>query len=238
MAPPPIPIDPSLDPWHTPDPPRTAELDISPLSASGLSLSSDHRSNISKVLDNADAHSPNHSTLMKPLSGPDIEPNPLLRFWREKETPWSSQQIGGGVAETPKTPMDPNIPGNPGRARQPLTQFDPYQGSPRSEGEGSNPATFPLDSGYGTRSAATRSVHSAGYASQGYERQSLSGDVPQYGFSSNEQAFYSMPPMGQESPYAPVRPPVGEVPMAPPTDPHSCQWANCDFVAKNLSETR
>lgn len=238
MAPPPIPVDPSLDSWHTLDPPRTAELDISPLSANGLSLSNDHRTNISKILNNADASSSNRSTLMKSHNGSDIDPNPLLRFCGEKENPWSSQQIGGGVTEPPKTPMDPNIPGNTGHPLQQFTQYGPYQGSPRSEGEGSNPATFPMDSGYGTRSVATRSVHSAGYRSQGYERQSLPGDVTQYGYIPDEQALYSVPPMGQESRYAPIQPPVGEVPMPPPSDPLSCQRADCDFVAKNLAEVR
>ena len=238
MAPPPIPIDPLLDSWHTSDPPRSADLDISPLSASGLSLSSDHPRNISNALDNANNNSPDHSSSAKPLAGSDIEPDPLLRFWREKENPWSSQRIGGGVPESPKPPMDLNLSGNTRRSRPPFPQFDLYQASPRPEGEGSNPATFPVDSGYGTRSAATRSVRSAGYGSQSYERQSLPEDVAQYGFHPSEQALYSIHPMVQESPYAPVRPPVGETQVLPGTDPLTCQQPSCDFVAKNFSEAR
>lgn len=237
MAAPPIPIDPTLRSWPSRDRP-TAEFDIFSLPSTGLSLSSDHRRRFSRLLNDSDLDAPSRSASLKPLNDLDIEPISLVRFCRETDTPWSTQHIGGGGTELSKTPMDPNFGGNPGRSRRSFPNFNPYHDSSGLEGERSNPTTYPADSGYDSRSIATGSVPDVEYASQSYERQSIPGDVPTFTFIPSEQALYTAPQLGQESPYAPVRAPVGEGLMPPPADPLACQVDNCGWVSKNQSEAR
>ena len=234
MAPPPVPIDPSLGSWHHSDPSRP-DLEIAPFSSDRLAISRDRRRSITDILNEANID-PSTQAVGKSSQGPDIEPDPLLRFWNEKGDPWSSQRIGGSSPNEPSGIMDQHFRGNYIRPRRSLTQYDAYQASLRSEGEGSNPA-FPADSGYASKSIATRSVPSVGYASQSYERQSLPGDAASFGLAPDETAFYPAPPLAQ-SPYAPVQPTAEETFTAPRTESLFCQYPDCGVVSKNHSEAR
>ena len=235
MAPPRIPIDPSLVPWPSTDSPRTS-LDNRSLPAGQLDPSLSQRGKPSNTSEDAPPHSSDLAALLQSPSGTEIESNPLLRFWREKGDPWTSQRIGGVEPESPPSTMDRDLRRRSDRSRQPPTRFNPYQSPLQQEGEGSNPSSFRGDSGYASRQAATASLYSAEYASQGIERQSMPEDLAAMAYMPDTQALYAASQMSQESPYAPVRPPTVESIMPPP--PNSLICEQCPTVSKNLSEAK
>ena len=235
MAPPRIPIDPSLVPWPSTDSPRTS-LNNRSLPTGQLDPSLSKRRETSNTSDDAPPHSSDLSALLQSPSGGEIESHPLLRFWREKGDPWTSQRIGGVEPESPPSTMDRDLRRRSDRSRQPFNRYNPYQSPLQQEAEGSDPSSFHGDSGYASRQAATASIYSAGYASQGIERQSVPEDLGSMAYMPDEQALYAASQMSQESPYAPVRPPTTEFIMPPPTNPLICE--QCPTVSKNLSEAK
>ena len=179
MAPPPVPLDPMLDPWPRPmmPSPNTSRNDRGGHNGQRyherdfLSSTPGDR-DISRVM------------LPAPRLG-DQEADPLLRFWAAPDGPWNSQAITG-VSETPVLMRDMALQDRVVRPHASFTHFrEPAKSDPGSHLTGRGPS----DSGYATKSQVTRSVISADYQDQSQENHSLAGGVYGIQIQSDPQDY-------------------------------------------------
>ena len=159
MPPPPIPVDPALDSWNTPN------IAISP------SIALDHllqptaglleRPNFVGVPAVVDVFP--HNVQLPSMKQSDLDTNPLFRFYNDPG-PWSSQRIAEDS-------------GSYSRLNPPVGASNQYRDTPRSDLGSNTTGRNPLDSGYESKSVATKSVRSTEHVDHSQECQSLIGDV-------------------------------------------------------------
>lgn len=124
---------------------------------------------------------PSSHTLQVPSSMPmEKSPDPLERFWNE-QGPWAPQ----GIADIPTQPDVLPRHSRPlnlrTRYNQPDGSFRQYRTTPISELESNTTGAYPSDSGYGTRSQATRSIFSSDPADRNQDCPSISGHMDNLG---------------------------------------------------------
>lgn len=226
MPPPPIPIDPALDPFST----STVSL------SSGIGL--DHllqpspglqeRLGYSGVPNNIDSF-PQDVQLPSMKQNTDLDTNPLFRFYNESG-PWNSQRIAGDMNQSN---MLHRYQGPYGRINRLPVLPNQYRESPRSEVGSSTTGRNQHDSGYGTRSYTTKSVQSTDPIDQSQGCQSLSGDVGEMQIYPEENFQAQVPELAQDVSYS------FDDPNDTPGDqatPLICP--ECGVESKNQSEFR
>lgn len=234
MPPPPVPIDPALDTFNT--------LDVNLSSGIG-----EHFSQPSPVFQKRLRYSGTSTSIgafllqdvqLPAMRQSDLDPNPMSRFQNDQQGPWTPQRISGDV--TQHSPV-PRYQSSYGPNYLPVTLPSQYREPPRSEQGSSTTGRNPVDSGYGSRSLATKSVRSAEPIDQSQGCQSLIGDV-------NDMRVYSDDHFSPHLP-GPVLPFPNEVsysynlPTAEPAESSAllriCPFPECqNHVSKNLSEHR
>ncbi len=162
MSTPPIPVDPSLDSWHN-----------SSLTGLGVDHLLPHTS-VTGLLERPgfgglDAFP--HDVQLPSMRQSDSDTNPLLRFYNDPG-PWSSQRVVGDMGP-PSTP--PRCPGTYHQVNLPAAIQ--YRDSPRSDLDSNTTGRNPHDSGYESKSFATKSVRSMEHVDRSQECQSLASDV-------------------------------------------------------------
>lgn len=229
MPPPPIPIDPALDTINA--------LDISLPSGigdqffqSGAAIPkklpySGTSTNIGAFLQDVQ---------LPAMRQPDLDTNPMSRFQND-QGPWTAQSIGGDLTQHSQPPR---YQSSYGPNYLPFTSQNQYREPPRSEQGSSTTGRNPVDSGYGSRSLATKSVRSAEPMDQSQSCQSLIGDVSDMRVYQDEHFPQPLPghvlPFPNENPYP-------YLPTAEPTEPPAfvCTFPEChNHQSKNLSEFR
>lgn len=230
MPPPPIPIDPALDTINT--------LEISLPSGigdqfyqSGLALSkklqySRTSTNIGAIFQDVQ---------LPAMRQPDMDPHPMSRFQTD-QGPWTAQSIGGDLTQHSQPPR---YQSSYGSNYLPVSVQSQYREPPRSEQGSSTTGRNPVDSGYGSRSLATKSVRSAEPIDQSQSCQSLIGDVNDMRVYPDEHFPPHLPghvgPFSNEIPYS-YNLPTTE-PTEPPAAMYLCPYPEChNHQSKNLSE--
>ena len=157
--------------------------------------------------------------------------DPLTRFYQESG-PWNPQQIVGDINHQY---MSPRYPGSYdiGRVRNLPSH---YHESSRSDVGSSIAGRYPHDSGYGSKSQATKSVMSAEPIEQSQSFQSLPGEIletPSY----PEGGFPGVMDFAPGAPY-----PLSishDNPEEPSSMSYVCPYPECKkLVLKNHSENR
>lgn len=232
MPPPPIPIDPALDTINT--------LDINLPSGIG-----DQFFQPGPVLPKKLQYSGTSTHIgtflqdvqLPAMRQPDLDTNPMSRFQND-QGPWTAQNVGGDLTQHSQAPR---YQGSYGSNYAPVTLQSQYREPPRSEQGSSTTGRHPVDSGYGSRSLATKSVRSVEPIDQSQSCQSLIGDVndmrvyPDEHFSPHLHGHVL--PFPNEAPY-PYSLPTTEPPEPPPTL-FVCPYPEChNHQSKNLSESR
>ena len=231
MPPPPIPIDPALDTINT--------LDISLPSGFG-----DHFFQSSpatpKKLQYSGTSSPIGAFLedvqLPAMRQPDLDTNPMSRFQKD-QGPWTPPNIGGDVMQHSQ-PL--RYQSSYGSNFPPVTLQSQYRDPPRSEQGSSTTGRHPVDSGYGSRSLATKSVRSAADPiDQSQSCQSLIGDVNDLRVYPDEHLSSHLPghvlPFPSEASYPYLS---TTEPTEPPAAIFACGYPECHNQSKNLSEYR
>jgi hypothetical protein len=230
MPPPPVPIDPALDAFNT--------LNVTLSSGVG-----DHLLQPSPAVQERLRYSATDSigtflqdVQLPAMRQPDLDQNPMSRFQNDPG-PWTPQRIGGDISEHPQAPR---YQSSYGPNYFPVTVPSQYREPPRSELGSSTTGRNLVDSGYGSRSLATKSVRSAEPMDQSQSCQSLIGDV-------NEMQVYSDEPfpshlqansLGLTNGVAYSYPLPATEPAESPSAPLICTYPDCDKESKNLSEYR
>ena len=233
MGPPPPPVDPALDPWNSANVPLSPGIGLDHLLHPNLGLQ--NRSPSSGSLGELNTFP---SDLQLPsMKQNDLQSDPLLRFWADPG-PWNSQRVGG---EPSHSPMNQGYMGSYGRDPRPEAFLGQYRPAPRSDLGSSTTGRHPVDSGYESRSFATRSVHSADPREQSQGCQSLAGDVGEMQMYANPDNMYqgTLPPpsMPQEMQYPGFDFPNDQM-QDGPIYPLTCPLADCQVTSKNSSEHR
>lgn len=232
MPPPPVPIDPALDTLNA--------LDVGFASGIGdhflpSSPAIHHRlrypgtsATIGAIL---------HDVQLPAMRQPDLDTNPMSRFQND-QGPWTPQHIGGDLTQ-PSHP--PGFQSSYGPHYMPVTLSSQYRDPPKSEQGSSMTGRNPVDSGYRSRSLATKSVRSVEPVEQSQGCQSLIGDV-------NDMRVYAddhyPPPIPEQVVTFPNENLFSyPIPTSEPTEPHpapfTCTFSGChNHVSRNLSELR
>lgn len=228
MLPPPLPIDPALDPWNTSNialspaigldhllPPTTGLLDRSNYPGAPVAV------------DNFP-----QDVQLPSMRQTDLDTNPLLRFYNDPG-PWSSQRIAGD----PSPSIPPRYPGAYGRDNRSGISSNHYRESPRSDVGSSTTGRNPQDSGYDSKSMATKSVRSTEHIDHSQGCQSLAGDVNEMQIYPEEPFQGPVTSMPQDVAYFDISSDVpGE---APATLPLLCPYPECNNLElKNQSDHR
>ena len=232
MPPPPVPIDPALETLSTLD------VDLSPgirahFLQPGPALYNRHPypgtpTNFGAILD----------VQLPAMRQSDLDPHPMSRFQHDQESPWTPPQIGGDLTQPSQAPRYQSSYGPSYLSTNLQSQ---YREPPRSEQGSSTTGRNPIDSGYGSRSLATKSVRSAEPIDQSQGCQSLIGDVNDMRVYSDEHFAPPMPghvvSFPSEGSYS-YNVPTSE-PMEPPAQLLTCEYPEChNHTSKNLSEYR
>lgn len=231
MPPPPIPIDPALDTINTLDvnlPSGIGDQFLQPSPAIPKKLRYPGTStNIGAFLQDVQ---------LPAMRQPDLDTNPMSRFQND-QGPWTPQNIGGDVTQHSQPPR---YQSSYGSNYLPVTLQSHYREPPQSEQGSSTTGRNPVDSGYGSRSLATKSVRSAEPIDQSQSCQSLIGDVNDMRVYSEEHFSPHIPghaltfPNDISYPY--------NLPTTEPTEPPAaqllCRYPECRNQSKNLSEYR
>lgn len=231
MPPPPIPVDPALDSWNT------SNIALSP----GLGL--DHllqppigmpeRSSYPGTSGAMDQFPPD--VQLPSMRQSDLDSNPLLRFYTESG-PWTSQRIAGELSQPP---MPPRYPVS--QVRRPSASSHSYRDA-RSDVGSSTTGRNPHDSGYDSKSIATKSARSAEHIDHSQGCPSLVGDVNEMQIypeeSFQEIGAAQVPNLPQDVAYTFGMP--GEASgEAPATSPMICTYPECNNLElKNQSDQR
>ena len=233
MPPPPIPVDPALDPWNT------TNIALSP----GIGL--DHLLQPPAGLPERHNYSGTHGTMdpfpqdvqLPSMRQSDMDSNPLLRFYNESG-PWNSQRIAG---DSSQASMPPRYSAPYGRVNRPSVSSQPPYRDARSDLGSSTTGRNPHDSGYDSKSIATKSARSTEHVhSQGCP--SLVGDVNEMQIYPEEQLQVignaHVPDLPQEVAYT-FEMPSDVSGEAPATLPMTCDYPECNNMElKNQSDHR
>lgn len=234
MGPPPPPIDPALDPWNSTNVPLSPGIGLDHLLPSNLGLQDKSTSSgTSGDLNNFP------SDLQLPsMKQKDLQSDPLMRFWNDPG-PWNSQRVGG---EPSHSPMNQKYVASYGRDPRPNVDFGQYRQSPRSDLGSSTTERYPADSGYESRSIATRSVHSADPRDPSQGCHSLAGDVSEMQLYPSAENIYHgpilTPPMPQDIHYSHYELSNDTMHDNPALYPLTCSFPDCHSTFKNQSEER
>lgn len=233
MPPPPVPIDPALDTFNT--------LDVNLSSGIG-----EHFAQPNSVFQKRFRYSGTSNGIgaflqdvqLPAMRQPDLDPNPMSRFQNDQQGPWTPQRIGGDVTQHSQAPR---YQSSYGSNYPPSTLLSHYREPPRSEQGSSTTGRNPVDSGYGSRSLATKSVRSAEHIDQSQGCQSLIGDVNDMRVYSDDHFPPHIPgpalPFPNEVAY-PYNLPTAE-PAESSAQHYMCSFPEChNHVSKNLSEYR
>ena len=233
MGPPPPPIDPALDPWNSATVPLSPGIGLDHLLPPNLGLQ--NRSPSSGT--SGDYNSFPSDLQLPSMKQTDLQSDPLLRFWADPG-PWNSQRIAG---EPNHPPMNQRYPGPYGRDPRSNAFLGQYRPAPRSDLGSSTTGRHPVDSGYESRSLATRSLHSADPREQSQGCQSLAGDIGEMQLYPNQDNMYhgALPP-------PPIPPEIqysgfefsNDVLQDGPMFPLTCPVPDCNSTSKNSSEHR
>lgn len=229
MPPPPVPIDPALDAFNT----------LNVTFSSGIG---DHLLQPSPAVQERLRYPGTTSSLgaflqdvqLPAMRQPDLDQNPMSRFQNDPG-PWTPQRIGGDVAQHPQAPR---YQGSYGSNYFPATVPSQYREPPRSELGSSTTGRNLVDSGYGSRSLATKSVRSAEPMDQSQSCQSLIEDVndmrvyPDETFTSHIQGN----DLGLTNEVSYPYPLPATEPAESPPVPLICTHPDCGNESKNLSE--
>jgi hypothetical protein len=168
---------------------------------------------------------------------PDLDPYPMSRFQHDAG-PWTSQRIGDDVIQHSQAPR---YQSSYGQNYLPVSMPNQYRESPRSEHGSSTMGRNPVDSGYGSRSIATKSVRSADAIDHSPSCQSLTGEMHDMRVYPDDQ----FPPhmSGEILPFTSEVSYAYSLPSAEPTEvpapPLTCPFPECvNYVPKNSSEYR
>ena len=231
MAPPPMPIDPALESW------QRSPIHASPRGGSDnlLHYASGYPD---KAVDPRISESLEGFPQDVPLSTPkaiDMHTDPLLRFWSDRDGPWTAQRVGVNSYPTPVISRQ-GISSEPCKPSRP--SFDLYRDPARSEVESHATERYMSDSGYGTRSCVTKSVLSADHLGHNPDCQGLATDVdgmeiyteaaPRELLSRDTHDLESFTSATQNSV---IREPTTVVSL-------KCQYSSCNHVSKTQSEQR
>ncbi len=234
MGPPPPPVDPALDSWNSSTVPLSPGIGLDHLLPPNLGLQD--RSTSSGTP--GDLNNFPSDLQLPSMKQTDLQSDPLLRFWADPG-PWNSQRIGG---EPSHSPMNHKYIGSYGRDPRPNAFLGQYRPSPRSDLGSSTTERYHVDSGYESRSLATRSMHSADPRDQSQGCQSLAGDVNEMQLYPNPESMYHgplpAPSIPQDIQYANFELPNDAMPDGPAMFPLTCPEPDCDGTFKNSSEHR
>ena len=234
MGPPPPPIDPALDPWNSSNVPLSPGIGLDHLLPPNLGLQD--RSTSSGA--SGDLSSFPSDLQLPSMKQNDLQSDPLLRFWSDPG-PWNSQRVGG---EPSHPPMNQKYIGPYGRDLRSNAFLGQYRPSPRSDLGSSTTERYLADSGYESRSHATRSEPSADPRDQSQGCQSLAGDVNEMQIYQNTENMYHgsvpAPPMPQEMQYPNFELSNDTMHEGPSMYPLTCSALDCNGTFKNFSEHR
>ncbi len=232
MGPPPPPIDPALDPWNSSTVPLSPGIGLDHLLPPNLGL----QDRSTSVGTSGDFNNFPSDLQLPSMKQTELQSDPLLRFWADPG-PWNSQRVGG---EASNSSMNQKYIGSYGRDPRPNAFLGQYRPSPRSDLGSSTTGRYPVDSGYESRSFATRSVHSADPRDQSQGCQSLAGDVSEMQLYQNPDMYHgSLPaPSIQDIQYPNFELPNDAIQEGPAIYPLTCQYSDCDGNFKNSSEHR
>ena len=231
MGPPPPPIDPALDSWNYTNVPLSPGIGLDHLLPPNLGLQD--RSISSGT--SGDRNSFPSDLQLPSMKQNESQSDPLLRFWSDPG-PWNSQRVGG---EPSHLPMNQKYIGPYGRDPRSTAQ---YRQPPRSDLGSSTTERYLGDSGYESKSLATRSEPSADPRDQSQGCPSIAGDVSEMHLYQNPENIYHgpipAPPMPQEMPYSNFELSNDGIPDGPSMYPVTCPVADCNGTFKNSSEHR
>ena len=228
MLPPPLPIDPALDQWNTSNIPLSPGIGLDHmLPPTGLLERSNYAGGPVAV-DNFP-----QDVQLPSMKQSDLDTNPILRFYNDPG-PWSSQRIAGDPSQ-PSIP--PRYPGAYGRDNRSSVSANHYRESPRSDVGSSTTGRNPQDSGYDSKSIATKSVRSTEHIDHSQGCQSLAGDVNEMQIYPEEPFQGPVTSMPQEVAYFDIS---SDVPSeSPATLPLICPYPECNNLElKNQSDHR
>lgn len=234
MPPPPIPVDPALDTFNT------SNIALSP----GIGL--DHLLQPPDGLQERPSYPGAIRVPMDPfpqdvqlpsMRQSDLDSNPLLRFYTESG-PWSSQRIGG---ESIQPTMPPRYPASYGRVHRPSVSSQQYRDA-RSDLASSTTGRNPHDSGYDSKSIATKSARSTEHIDHSQGCPSLVGDVNEMQIYPEEPyqeiGTVQVPNIPQDVAYT-FEMPADVSGEAPTTLPMVCNYPECNNLElKNQSDQR
>lgn len=227
MAPPPIPIDPAIHSWNS------STIPLSPVALDNFL----HSPGVPEKLNSpgppaVDVFS--QDVQLPAMKHSPMDSHPLVRFACDPQDPWNPQRIGGEMVQPPAAPRYTSFDD---RFARPQSNWHGYPRA-RSDVGSSTTRTYPIDSGFGgSGSFGPRSVRSAGYGPQSQSGQSLSGDMNDLHFPSEE--IYIDNSSGQStSPNAlyAYDPPNESSNQVQPNLDLTCQFPNCGIGFKNQSE--
>lgn len=233
MPPPPIPVDPALDTFNT------SNIALSP----GIGL--DHLLQPPAGLQERPSY-PGTTGSMDPfpqdvqlpsMRQSDLDSHPLLRFYTESG-PWSSQRIAG---ESSQPTMPSRYPAQYGRVHRPSVSSQQYRDA-RSDLASSTTGRNPHDSGYDSKSIATKSARSTEHIDHSQGCPSLVGDVNEMQIYPEEPyqeiGTVQVPNIPQDVAYT-FEMPADVSGEAPTTLPMVCSHPECNNLElKNQSDQR
>lgn len=233
MPPPPIPVDPALDSWNTSNIALSPGTGLDHLLQPPVGLPERH--NYSGTPGTMDQFS--QDVQLPSLRQSEVDSHPLLRFYTESG-PWSSQRIAG---ESSQPSMPPRYPVTYGRLqRQSVSSQPPYRDA-RSDVGSSTTGRNPHDSGYDSKSIATKSARSTEHIDHSQGCPSLVSDVnemqiyPEESFQEIGTAQVANPPDVAYN----FEMPSDVSAEAPTTLPMICTYPECNNVElKNQSDQR
>ena len=234
MGPPPPPIDPALDPWNSTNVPLSPGIGLDHLLPPNLGLQDRPTSSGTS----GDPNSFPPDLQLPSMKQNDLQSDPLLRFWADPG-PWNHQRV---VGEPSQPPMNQKYVGSYERDTRPNDFFGQYRPSPRSDLGSSTTGRYPVDSGYESRSLATRSVHSADPRDQSQGCQSIAGDIGEMQLYPNAENMYHgpvpVPPIPQDIQYSTFELASESMQDGPNMYPSTCPNSDCNSTFKNSSEHR
>ena len=186
MAPPPLPIDPALEPWNPISLSTRADIDqiLSPTPGP------QQRPNYPRHLSDLNTFSQDGQMLQMEQNDP--EPRSMPKYCPYPE-PWAPP----GLAQPPTTS---GHPGSYGPMKPSSALLNRSWRPPRSDVDSNTTEIHPLDSGYWSQSPATRSAFSGELASN-QECQSLTRGMNEMDFQPERTAFENCSNASQECHY-------------------------------------